>query len=355
MNNTVSFLVTAGIGLVGAFLFQFLHIPVPFLLGPMVAVLILSHVTKWRFYWPKALRNYSLIAIGYSLGAAFTGDILKNMYTHIPMMTFVTLLTFSVSLLFSWLLTKFAKVDYPTALTSSVPGGLTQILALAEDLKGINLTVVAFFHTIRVILIVVLVPFIVHIPALQGTTSTLPSLTTGTSTTLPIWLLVGLYIFACIVAYRLFKRWRIPAATMLGPIVVTIILNIFVGIPAFDIPEWFMMLCQLIVGTHIGLMLHPEHLTHKKVMLPLSVASALALIAVAFLMAVFFMPVVENTSIVTGFLSLAPGGIDQMGIVGHEVHADVSMITMYQVFRMLFIYLCVPPMITYAVKRYRAK
>lgn len=355
MNQPVAFLLTAVVGLIGALLFQLAHIPVPFLLGPMIAVLLLSHTTRWTFYWPKSLKSYSLMVIGYALGAAFTADILKNMYTHLPMMAIVTIITFSISFLFAWMLTKFAKVDFPTSLLSSVPGGLTQMLVLAEDLKGINVTIVAFFHTIRVILIVILIPFIVHIPALQGTNNYIPEVTVGYATTIPTWVLIVVYTLACYGAFRLFKRWRFPAPTMLGPIAVTILLTVFVGLPPVDLPNWVMALCQFIVGTFLGLTLHPEHLTHKKALVPLGMFSALALIGVAFVMSVFFMPAVEQTSIITGFLSLAPGGIDQMGIVGHEMHADTTMITMYQVFRMLCVYFFVPPLMTWLVKKYRAK
>lgn len=50
-------------------------------------------------------------------------------------------------------------------------------------------------------------------------------------------------------------------------------------------------------------------------------------------------------SAITSFLSLAPGGADQMGIIGHELEADVSMITGYQLFRILFIFFAVPPLL----------
>jgi uncharacterized membrane protein AbrB (regulator of aidB expression) len=47
----------------------------------------------------------------------------------------------------------------------------------------------------------------------------------------------------------------------------------------------------------------------------------------------------------TGFLALAPGGMDQMGILAHVVHADLSMVTGYQLFRLFFIYFAVPPIL----------
>jgi len=47
----------------------------------------------------------------------------------------------------------------------------------------------------------------------------------------------------------------------------------------------------------------------------------------------------------TGLLSLAPGGMDQMGIIANEIHADLSIVAGYQLFRMFFILFVVPPLL----------
>ncbi|MGE7918161.1 AbrB family transcriptional regulator [Viridibacillus sp. NPDC093762] len=52
------------------------------------------------------------------------------------------------------------------------------------------------------------------------------------------------------------------------------------------------------------------------------------------------------------FLSLAPGGKDQMGIIAHEDGADVSTITIYQLIRMLYNYLLIPPFLTFVLRRF---
>ena len=49
----------------------------------------------------------------------------------------------------------------------------------------------------------------------------------------------------------------------------------------------------------------------------------------------------------TSLLSLAPGGMDQVGILAHEIQADLSMVTGYQLFRLFFIYFVVPPVLRY--------
>ncbi|NRG45353.1 AbrB family transcriptional regulator, partial [Bacillus sp. CRN 9] len=52
----------------------------------------------------------------------------------------------------------------------------------------------------------------------------------------------------------------------------------------------------------------------------------------------------------TSFLSLSPGGMDQMAIIAHEVGADLSVITGYQLFRLFFIFFAVPPLLKWVFK-----
>ncbi|MGG1663110.1 AbrB family transcriptional regulator [Brevibacillus sp. NRS-1366] len=55
---------------------------------------------------------------------------------------------------------------------------------------------------------------------------------------------------------------------------------------------------------------------------------------------------------VTAFLSLSSGGMDQMAIIAKEVHADLSILICYQLFRALFISLVVPPILKVVFKKY---
>ncbi|MFA8302610.1 AbrB family transcriptional regulator [Paenibacillus alvei] len=55
----------------------------------------------------------------------------------------------------------------------------------------------------------------------------------------------------------------------------------------------------------------------------------------------------QSVSESTALLSLAPGGMEQMGIIAHEIQADLSMVSGYQIFRTLFISFAVPPLLQF--------
>ncbi|MGE7624064.1 AbrB family transcriptional regulator [Viridibacillus sp. NPDC096237] len=54
-------------------------------------------------------------------------------------------------------------------------------------------------------------------------------------------------------------------------------------------------------------------------------------------------------------LCLATGGMDLIRIIAHEVGAGISTITIYQVFRVLYIYLLIKPFLTFVLKLYQNK
>lgn len=343
---------TALIGIIGVFLFRIIHAPVPYLLGPMLAMLVANRVFHLQLHWPKQLQNAGLIVIGYSLGITFNQDVLKEMLHHIPLMLVLTTILFIISCIIAFFISKYGEMDYPTALTSSVPGGLTQIIAFAQEMEGINISTVTFFHAVRVIMIVFLVPFVVHLPFLQTENHSTTNIQVHMDSV--NWTHIIIYICLCTLAALLAKKIKIPASYLLGPIIITILCNLtFLSTSAM--PPGLLNICQFVVGIHIGLLLHPESLQHKTKLFVLSISSSILLVFMTYLMSIFIMKDLQHTSVITGFLSLAPGGMDQMGIIGHEVKADVATITIYQLFRILYIYILIPPVLTIVLRRYQKR
>lgn len=69
---------TLCIGLLGALLFQLLHIPMPWLLGAIAAVLCVQLFTNLQLRWHRYFRNIGLVVAGYSIGFAFTKEAIQD-------------------------------------------------------------------------------------------------------------------------------------------------------------------------------------------------------------------------------------------------------------------------------------
>jgi uncharacterized protein len=341
--NTMS-LVTA---VIGGTVFNLLHLPIPWLLGPMIAVLIGSNTFKGRYEWPGQVRNAGMIIVGYTIGLSLTASALREMSHQLPFMLLLTMILLLMCAGIAYIVSKLSDTNYRTALLGSIPGGLTQVIALAEETEGINLTVVTVTQVIRLMMIIICVPLLVFSPIYGQLHGEAAATTVTMSTASASWsgLLPNLFIFAlfCIVCAMAGNKIKFPTAFLLGPAIGTAILQML-GLHGPALPSLIIDAAQLMIGTYVALLLKPDQLTRKLRTISLAVGSGLLLVLGAWGLSVLLAKV-QPISMSTGLLSLAPGGMDQMGIIAHEIHADLSMVAGYQLFRIFFIFFAIPPLL----------
>ena len=349
--GTGGFAVTALVALASGALFEWIGLPIPWLLGPMIGVWLASRglqsaLPSLRLSWPVSLRNAGLILVGYTIGLSFTSDTVREMASQLPSMALLTLLLLLLSVLIASGIARWAGIPFPTALTGSIPGGLSQMVALAEETKGIDVTVVAFLQVSRLMLIVVCVPLLIFGPIFGGAHAE-PwqplAGESGSGSWTSLFPDVLPYALACTVGALIGKRINFPTAFLLAPLLAAAALHL-AGLPGPSLPVQVVDAAQLMIGSHVGLLLKPEKLPNKTRLVALSLAGGVVLIVGACGLS-YLMTRLHPVSGSTALLSLAPGGMDQMGIVAHEIGADVPTVTGYQLFRTFFIFFAVPALL----------
>ncbi|MEL4023868.1 AbrB family transcriptional regulator [Lysinibacillus endophyticus] len=326
------------ISLIGVFCFNLAGLPVPWMLGPLFAVLISQFLIKYELYWPVKFRNFGLIIVGISIGQAFQMNLLAGAGWLVTFMLLLNIVLVIISIFMALGIQKIGNISLKTALTCTVPGGLAQITVFAEEEKDIDLAVVVFFHVVRIISIVFLVPFFLSGHIIQASGG--DSLELGSI--IPIILLIIVSYVSAIVGLKL----KIPVSFFLSPVLLLVILNVC-SIDTPELPSILLHIAQLFMGAYIGLQLKPEMLKLGKRVLILGIGSALFLLAVTFgqaLLLKYFL----HYSLATSFLSTAAGGLDQMSLLATAVGADVSVVTVFQMFRLLFVFLVVLPLLKVA-------
>lgn len=354
-NTFKRLLITASTAFIGGILFVFIHMPIPWLLGPMIAMLISSRFVKSTFLWPSYLRDTGLLIVGYSIGLSFTKTALIQIIAKLPSMLFMTVLLIAFCAGIAFVVSKITGVDYPTVLTGSIPGGLSQMIIFAEEVKGIDITTVTFLQVARLLMIIFFVPLIIFSPLFEAEKLSLASaiLEQNVPNLVDLFPSIIVYTIVSILFALIGKRLRLPTPFLLGPILATAILNIS-GYPGHLLPVSILDISQFMIGVYIGLLLKPEKLHHKSKIISLALISGIIMVCGSFFLSILLTHQYDITN-ATSLLSLAPGGMDQMGIMAQEVHADLSMVTGYQLFRLFFIYFAVPPMLKlffkFALKR----
>ncbi|WP_135550363.1 AbrB family transcriptional regulator [Paenibacillus cymbidii] len=345
------FLVTLLISLAGGVVFTLIHSPLPWLLGPMVFAFIGTRAIKRvKPLWPSAMRNTAMIVIGYSLGLSFTPGTLGEMGRQLPTMLLMTSLLLLFCGIVSLFIARLSGQSLPTVLLGSIPGGLSQMIILGEETKGTDLTVITFLQVSRLMMIIFCVPQLVFSPLFgvsrQAVEAAAPAVGAGWAQLFP-----GIVPFAvvCVVCAALAQRIRFPAAYLLGPMIGTAVVHLtWLHGPA--LPVGILDGAQLLIGAYVGLMLKPESLANKSRVILSALVSSVVLIAGSLGLSALLAHM-HHISAATAFLSMAPGGMDQMGIIAKEIDANIAIVSCYQLFRTWFIFFAVPPLLKLLFKR----
>ncbi|WP_172253268.1 AbrB family transcriptional regulator [Saccharibacillus deserti] len=332
------------ISLAGALLFERLGLPVPWLLGPMFAALVGSNLLKTRYAWPSPIRNGALIVIGYTIGLALTGQALRAMGSQVPYMILMTFLLLLLCAGIAYVIGRLSGTDFKTSLLGSVPGGLSQIVVLAEETKGVDLTLVTVNQVVRLLLIVVSIPLLIYSPLFgEQAGAAAQAAVRADASWSGLFPQALVYAPLCVILALLGQKVRFPTAFLLCPAFGTALLQA-TGFQAPELPHALTAAAQLALGTYVGTLLKPAQMQHKVRTLSLCLLSGLMLIAGSFGLTVLLTKL-QPVAPATALLSLAPGGMDQMGVIAHSIGAELSTVTGYQLFRTFFIFFAIPPLL----------
>ena len=336
----VQIIIAFFIALPFGWLFSYIQIPLPWMLGPLTAIIVFNSMLGDWVRWPTLLRDLGMIVIGYSMGRSVTMDALHTITASLPIMITITLLTILFCTVSGYITHRQTGISLSSSLLGSMPGGLSQMVLLCDEIKTSDLTVVTFMQTIRLLSVVFLVPFI----AAHGLINS-----TETSIILPTemmeydwhttWPVIALAPISAILAYYL----KLPTPYLLGPIfgVAIGVLNAFPAPPADPV---LLIAAQVFVGIYMGNGISLSSLKQLGKVLPYAVGGAIALLAFTFALA-YALTIISPASLLTGFLSTAPGGMAEMGITAVVLQADVSTVISYQLFRLFFVLLSIPPVL----------
>jgi uncharacterized protein len=329
----------------GGLLFQLVHIPLPWMLGPLTVTIIYQTVSGGHARWPVQLRNLGLIVIGYSMGRTVTPETTGELLTNLPAMFAVTLLTTLFCLALGYITHRKTGISLASSMLGNIPGGLAQMVLLTEEIEDADVTVVTFLQMTRVLAVVFSIPFIANGigPMPAGVASPLVSAGPHTLTSaIPA-------ILAAPLGAGLASLLKLPIPCLLGPIFATTA-AVLIGGPVPAVPPLLMDLALICFGTYFGIIISLESMKKLGKVFPYAIGGAIALLAFTFLIAhglTYVMPV----TLLTSFLGTAPGGLSEVGVVALALHADVAFVMAYQLFRLFSILLLVPPLLRWRFKK----
>lgn len=327
------------ISCIGGWIFSQLNVPIPWMLGPIVFVMLTQFIYKGLLKWPAPFLNIGVVIVGTVIGVQFNTSLFDQMGSLLLYMILVNVILIGGALLIAQGTSKWTGLPVKVAILGAIPGGLSQTVAFALEEKITDISTITYFQIIRLLLVVMIVPFIVSGDVVAA------SATGGALT----FTLIALIVVSWCVSY-VTNHFHLPVAFFITPIMFMLTLQLTTPIAMPPIPDYTMVIAQVLIGAHIGLMLKPHMLKFPKRVLVGGVVSALALILLT-IGSSYLMMILMDTTFVSSFLSAAPGGLDQMVLLAEAIDADASLVSMFQTFRLLFIFLCIMPILKIAFRR----
>ena len=146
--------------LLGLLLFHF-RIPIPFMLSGIISASVLKFFIWTDMRWPLLWRNLGLLAAGYGIGRSFTHETLVQMSQHVLGVFGASFVAIGISLVVAWFTYKHTFANLLSCIMGMLPGGLNQMMLLADEDPRVDANVVVMQQTIRLFGVVISVPFLV--------------------------------------------------------------------------------------------------------------------------------------------------------------------------------------------------
>lgn len=332
------------IALAGGAVALVLGVPIPWLLGALLASLLLGVAGK-RPTFPNAIRDVAFILLGYLIGSTASTEFYSSVTLWIPSVVVSVLLIPLITISSAIVVRRLTDLTAEEAMLCSVPGSLPFVVAASEDL-GLRTPIVILFQSVRLLTLTFLLPFALSFWGGEVEVSTTSGQIQISSLTAAlgfqsgqIWwqeglVLVGSLGFAgacAVVAGRL----NVPAPTFIGPMMGVAAAKL-AGVPLPDLPPLLLIGSQAALGWIMGTRFDAIPRADVRGMAVacfagLGVGLAVALLACGLLIAATGL---DARALILG---LAPGAIETVTSIALDQAVDPLFVSTHQIARMLSI------------------
>jgi len=316
-----------------------LHLPIPWLLIPLILSILWSIVKNNDSSIPKAFNIVGQGIIAVFTASRFSMDVLSGSHQYFFPLIVCIFITSILSFLNGYLIYKFSDLDFNTSLLGCVPGAGHSLVAMSEEM-GADAIAVAVLQYLRILMVSVIVPLIVSFFSPQ-TSSTINTVsTTKILPSLPLPISILILAFTAIIGVKIALYLKIPANLFLGAFISSLLLFTFFPYE-ITIPSPIFRGGLLLLGVSIGVKFEPSIVQKLLKPLLLEIFLVTILILTCFCVGYWF-HLVTNIDTLTAVLGSTPGGLSAMMATVIELGGNSGFVLTMQMTRMLLILLFTP-------------
>ncbi len=320
-------------GAIGGWVFSLMNIPLAWMLGSMMFTAVLA-VGGVRLKGPGKSRAIVITVLGVMLGSAFTPDILQHATSWIISIAVLLVFVVVITVVLAWGFEKWGKLSRIEAVLAATPGGFGEMILVAES-YGVGVRSISLIHATRVMFTVMLIPLYFRI--FEGYQ---PPTVSPMGSVSELDLRDGLILAACaLVGYVIAKKLKIPAAALLGPMLVSSVVH-FMGWTTAKPPGELVNLAQVVIGTNVGCRF--VGVKRQQLINPVGIGIIGAALTLGMAMvAASIMHQVTNLDYHALWISFAPGGLAEMTLISLAMHIDTAFVSTHHIVRILFIVMAI--------------
>jgi len=308
-------------------LLAWLETPIPWMIGPMVAVAALNLLGIRAFALPYG-RQMGQVVLGSAIGIYFTPPVLVALAANALPILLTTFSAFAIGGIGALVMSRVSGVDGKSAFFASIPGGSMAMANLAEK-YGATMPPVAVAHSLRVSILVIVIPFGLTYGGIHIEPSSFrPEFSLDYSILIP-WLV------ASAVLGELSERLRFHNGCLLTPLFIGALLALN-GVTLSEVPSWLTDFAQLMFGLILGERYERAFFAKHKMFIPFALVNAtfiiLASAAVALGISWAF-----SIPLATMIIATAPGGMAEMAIVAQALQMAIPTVMAFHLFRIIIV------------------
>jgi len=326
-------LLTAACALAGALVALVLRLPLPWFIGPLLAVAA-TRIAGVDLPHPPAARNAGQWIIGTALGLYFTPDVVREIARLAPWLVLNIGFVFVLGLAGAWVLSRAAGESGTTSYFAMAIGGASE-MATQADRFGARVDRVAAAHSLRMMMVALIVPFTLQALGVQGADPYEPGAREVN------W--VGLIALAAVTGGGaiVLGRLHMPNAWMIGPLLVAAGVTAS-GNPLSSLPAPLVNLGQMLIGISLGGRFAPDFFRAAPRFLGVVALITLGYLAIAALFGAWLARGAHLTT-ATAVLATTPGGIGEMAITAKVLKLGAPIVSAFHSIRLAVVVLLIGP------------
>ena len=326
---------TLAFAAIGGLSFGLAGIPAGYLSGSILAVAIAA-LSGRPMHMPAPMVRVLIVLIGTSLGAVVTPETLRGVTTYPASIAVLVAATIVISVAGTAYLRVVHGWDRLTAYLASVPGGLSQVMALAIEFKA-DVRAIAIVQTIRVIILSVCLPALFAALGLVAAGATgRPRPPFDGSQIRELAILLAVSTVSAIVAHRV----RFPGGLLFGAMLASAALH---GTDTLHVmmPSWVYFTVMVAFGAVSGARFAntPVRLLLRFTGAAFGVFAVAVVITAGFAMLVLAMLDVPVAEVMVAY---APGAVDAMLLLALALNFDPVYVGTHHLVRIFFVMAATP-------------